>query len=82
MLLQLIKILFDKNNCETWWHTGWVDTFQPEGHGFESRSSRHVGTMGKSLTRSRLWCFSVKLRYSTRAVSGALLSSSELEEAL
>src|SRR6218665_2180263 len=49
------------------------------GCGFESRSSRHVETLGKSLTRSCLWRFSVKLRHSIRAVSGALLSSSGLE---
>ena len=33
---------------ETWWRIGWVDAFQPEGCGFESRSSRHVGTLGNS----------------------------------
>ena len=26
----------------TWWRLGWVDYFQPEGRGFDSRSSRHV----------------------------------------
>src|SRR6218665_1545787 len=56
--------------------------FQPEGSGFDSRSSRHVGTLGKSLTHSCLWRFGVKLRHSIRAVSGALLSRSGLEEAL
>jgi len=45
-------------------------------------ASRHVGTLGKSLTRSCLWHFGVKLRHSIRAVSGAFLSSSGLEEAL
>ena len=69
-------------NCGTWWRNGWVDSFQPEGRGFDSRSSRHVGTLGKSLTHSCLWCFGVKLRHSIRAVSGALLSRSGLEEAL
>ena len=58
------------------------DTFQPEDRGFESRSSRHVGTLGKSFTCNCLLRFSVKLRHSIRAVSGALLSSSGLEEAL
>ena len=38
----------------TWWRIGWVDDFQPEGRGFDSRSSRHVGTLGKSLTCSCL----------------------------
>ena len=39
-------------------------------------------TLVKSFTRSCLWRFGVKLRHSIRAVSGAPLSSSELEEAL
>ena len=47
-----------------------------------SRSIRHVGTLGKSFIRSCLWRFSVKLWRSIRAVSGAPLSSGELEEAL
>ena len=59
-----------------------VDSFQPEGRGFDSRSSRHVGTLGKSLIHSCLWRFGVKLRHSIRAVSGALLNRSGLEEAL
>ena len=29
------------------WRIGWVDAFHPKGHGFDSRSSRHVGTLGK-----------------------------------
>jgi len=45
-------------------------------------SSRHVGTLGKSLTHSCLWRFGVKLRRSIHAVSGALLSRSGLEEVL
>jgi len=52
-----------------------VEAFRPKGHGFESHSSRHVGTLSKSLTRSCLWRFGVKLRHSIRAVSGGLLSS-------
>ena|SRR6218665_3011892 len=61
-----------------------IDCFQPEGRGLDSRSSRHVGTLGKSLTHSHscMWRFGVKLRHSIRAVSGALLSRSGLEEAL
>src|SRR6218665_789228 len=62
----------------TWWRIGRVETFRPEGRGFESHSSH----LGKSLTRSCLCSFGVKLRHSIRAVSGALLSSSGLEEAL
>jgi len=50
--------------------------------GFQSRSNRHAGTLGKSLTCSCLWRFGVKLKHSIRAVSGALLSSGGLEEAL
>ena len=52
-----------------------------KGHGFDSRSSRHVGTLGKFLTHNSLWRFGVKLRHSIRAVLGAPLSSSGLEEA-
>ena len=37
-----------------WWRFGRVDAFHPKGHGFDSRSSRHVGTLGKSFTRSCL----------------------------
>ena len=51
----------------------------PKGRGFESRSGRHVGTLGKSFTRSYLWRFGVKLRHSIRDVSGAPLSRGELE---
>ena len=60
----------------TWWRIGWVDSFR----GFDSLFSHHVGTLGKSLTHSCLWRFGVKLRHSIRAVSGALLSRSGLEE--
>ena len=31
-----------------------TESFQPEGRGFDSRSSRHVGTLGKSFTYSCL----------------------------
>ena len=50
--------------------------------GFESRSSRHVGTLGKSFTHNCLWCFGVKRQHSVCAVSRALLSRSGLEEEL
>src|SRR6218665_2390599 len=53
--------------CGTWWFFGRVDSCRPEGHGFESRSSRHVGTLDKSFTHSCLWRFGVKLRHSIRA---------------
>ena len=67
-----------------WWRIGWFVAFGPKGRGFESRSSRHVGILGKSITRCCLWRFGVKLRHSRpiRAVSGALLISGGLEEAL
>ena len=64
------------------WRIGRVDAFCPKGHGFDSRSSCHVGTLGKFFTHSYLWRFGVKFRHSIRAVSGALLSSSRFEEAL
>ena len=38
----------------TWWRIGWGDYSQPEGRGFDSRPSRHVGTLGKSFTCSCL----------------------------
>ena len=53
-----------------------------EGHGFEFRSSRHVGTLGKSFTCSCQWRFGVKPRHSILAVKGGPLSSSGLEEVL
>ena len=37
-----------------WWRIGWVNASELEGRGFESRSSRHVGTLGKSFTYSCL----------------------------
>ena len=36
----------------TWWRLGWVDSFQPEGRGLDSRSTRHVETLGKFFTVS------------------------------
>ena len=64
------------------WRISWVDAFCPKGHGFDSRSSRHVGTFGKSFSHSCLWRLGVKLRHSIRAVSGAPLSIGGHEEAL
>ena len=65
------------------WSIGRVDTFRLKGHGFDSRSSHHVGTLGKSFTHRCLWRFGVKFRHSIRAVSGAPLSSTGgLEEML
>ena len=57
----------------TWWRLGWDDDFQPECRGFDSHSSRHVGTLGKSFTCSCMPVhFGVKLRYSIRAVVGSV----------
>src|SRR6218665_1050226 len=65
-----------------WWLSGRFDALPPEGRRFESHSSRHVGTLGKSFTRSCLWRFGVKLRHSICAVPGMPLRSSGHEEAL
>src|SRR6218665_252834 len=37
-----------------WWRIGRNDAFRPESRVLESRSSRHVGTLGKSFTYSCL----------------------------
>ena len=68
--------------CGAWWLIGRFNAVHLKGRGFESHSSRHVGTFGKSFTHNCLWRFGVKLRHSIRAVSGALLSNSGLEEEL
>ena len=78
MLIKINKLFNVNHNCGTWF-SRYLST---GGCWFESRSSCHLGTLGKSLTRSCLWRFSVKLRHSIRAASGALLSSSGLEKAL
>jgi len=69
-------------SCGVWLLIGRFVAFRQKGRRSESRSNRHVWPLGKSFTRSCLWCFTVKLRHSIRAVSGASLSSSGLEEAL
>jgi len=45
--------------------------FNRRGRGFDSRSSRHVRILDKSLTHSCLLRFEVKPRHSIRAVGGA-----------
>ena len=77
----VIKLMITRPNCGAWWLIGRFVAFRPKGRGFESSSSCHVGTLDKSFTRSCLWCFGAKLQHSIRAVSGAPLSSSGLEEA-
>ena len=46
------------NPCEGVWRIGRVDGLRPKGHGFDSRSSRHVGTLGKSLAHNYYLCSS------------------------
>src|SRR6218665_1839030 len=60
---------------------GRVDAFRPKGHGFDSRSKRHVETLGKSFTHSCLWRFGIKFRHTIYAVLRTPLSSSVLKEA-
>ena len=61
-----------------WWLICRFVTFRPKGRGFEFRSSRHVGILGKSFTRSCLWRCGVKFRHSISAVLGAPQSSGGL----
>ena len=70
--LILILILIIRG---AWWLIGRFEAFRPKGRGFEYRCSRHVGSLGKSFTRSCLWLFGVKLRHSICAVFGALLGT-------
>ena len=53
-LIQLNTIKFNHIQCWAWWLTGRVDSYRPEGSRFESRSSCHVRTLGKSFTCSCL----------------------------
>ena len=48
---------------------GKFGVLRPEGLWFESYSSRHVGTLGKSFTHSCLWRFDVL--HSINAVDGS-----------
>ena len=41
---------YSTSTCGAWWRIDRVDAFQTEGRGFESGTSGHVGTLGKSLT--------------------------------
>ena|SRR6218665_1642599 len=38
-----------------WWRSGKFGVLHPQGHRFKPHSSRHVGTLGKSFTRSCLY---------------------------
>ena len=42
-----------------WWLSMIFGALRPEGRWFESHSSCHVGTLGKSFTHSCLWRFGV-----------------------
>ena len=42
------------SNGNAWWLSGEFWAVRPEGRRFESHSSRHVGTLGKSFTLSCL----------------------------
>ena len=64
------------------WHIGRVDAFRPKDHGLDSRSSRHIGTLGKSLTHNCLWHIGMKFQHSIRAVLEVPLTRNGLEEAL
>ena len=83
-LVRQLPTEFVPTHCGAWWLIGRFVSFRPKACGFESCSSRHVGTLDKSFTRSFIWRFDVKLRYSIHASSGAPLSSSSggLDEAL
>ena len=56
---ELWLAMYNLNYCGAWWPIGRVNAFCQKGHEFDSRSSRHVGTLGKSFTHSGLWCFGV-----------------------
>src|SRR6218665_241468 len=43
---------FNPSKCGSWWLIGRFIAFRPKSRGFESRSSRQVGTLGKSYNRS------------------------------
>src|SRR6218665_1649520 len=49
---QFLIRMEDHSNLWGVWLTGRVDAFRPKGHGFDSHSSRHVATLGKSFTHS------------------------------
>jgi len=67
----------ERGMCGVWWHIGIVNTFRPEGRGFESCYSCHVGTLGKSYTCSFLQHFGVKTQTQCQLLwPGALLKGS------
>src|SRR6218665_352557 len=64
-------------NCGAWWLIGRFGAFHLRGCRFESRSSHHVGTLGKSFTSSCLWCFCMKLHETPTQYPCCLGSASE-----
>ena len=60
-----------------WWLIGRFVAFLPKGRGFESRASRHVGTLGSRSLTIACSTVGVKLRQSIGDVSEAPLSSSD-----
>src|SRR6218665_381169 len=60
---QLSELGFPLNICphplspplDVWWLGGRICAWRPQGRRLESHSSRHVGTLGKSFTRSCLY---------------------------
>src|SRR6218665_3704549 len=61
-VLALLIITFMCYLCGAWWRIDRVDALRPKGHRFYSRSSHHIGTLGKSFTNSCPWRFGVKSR--------------------
>src|SRR6218665_910140 len=57
-----LNTVFDHINCRDValfgrvWRIGRVDTFRPKGHWFDSRLSRHLGTMRNSQLPVALQC--------------------------
>ena len=59
-----------------WWRFGRVDAFRPQGHGFDSRSNRHVGTLFKSWDSAHYPCC-VGSALCSRGLEESLLNSSK-----
>ena len=53
-LIWKVSIYNDDNYIGAWWLSGKFDVLRPKGSRFEYHSSRHVGTLGKSFTRTCL----------------------------
>src|SRR6218665_2178105 len=55
---ETIPLLSSLTHRRAWWFSGKFVALRPQGCRFEPHSSRHVGTLGKSFTRSCCitWC--------------------------